>query len=344
MCLHGPVPRKPTKFALDAKAGLEKMAAALGEGTPLPALARLGEKFSIHPSTALRILRDLAQEGLCWQSPSGRFYSAASRRRKLRSAPICFVGRELWRWSRLYQEILEGVSEVAAANGSPLVALTAPSLVKQSSPGEAPRFARRASQTKELAVLLAAAPKACAGFILDHLWSPGAISSARWPGGQRVQLLCGNSEVASVVRADFAWGAEQVAGYARSLQASKVLLVLPFSGDPAIDLSAELLEDALAGFELSVCDFAAIPEARDLRDFSLIVCPEDNVALAISERIARGGPPVIGTQGTGILQAPYARLRYDYRRLGRSAAAEILTGEESGPFRPSFIRSPEAKA
>jgi hypothetical protein len=336
-----PVPRKPTKFARAARADLEKLAASLREGEPLPALVRLGEAFSIHPSTILRILRDLVQEGTYWQSPTGRFYSASSRREKLRCAPICFVGREVWHWSRLYQEILEGVSEIAEANGSPLVTLTSRTLVWQASPDKPPRFASRRTQARELAALLTATPKACAGYILDHLWMPGVIDSARWPGGQLVQLLCGSGKGTLIARVDAARGAALVADYARSLAARRVMLVVPFSGDPAINLSIRLLKKSLAEFDLEIRDFQAAADARDPAGFSLVVCPEDNIAHILAECFGKLGPPVIGTQGTGVLQAPNARLRYDFRRLGRASASTILSGKESEPFSPALIHGHE---
>ncbi len=328
------MPRKPTKFAREARAGLEKLASSLSEGVPLPPLARLGETFAIHPSTVLRILRDLVQEAIYWQSPSGRFYSAGSRRKKLRGAPICFVGREVWRWSRLYQEILEGVSEIAVANGSPLVALTARSLVWQSSADEAPLFASQRTQNRELSALLTAAPKGCAGFVLDHLWMPRVIEAARWPGGQRVQLLCGSGKGSHSVRVDAAKGAAMVSDYARSLGARKILLAVPFSGDPAIDLSLRLLKKAFSEFDMEVQDFREVVATRNIGKFSLVVCPEDNVAHVLAEHFGKSGPPVIGTQGTGVLQAPHARLRYDFKRLGRAAASAILTGKSCDPFGP----------
>jgi len=310
------------------------MASSLGEGSALPTLAQLGEQFDIHASTVLRIMRGLVDEGVYWQSPSGRFYSAGLRRDKLRGAPICFVGRELWRWSRLYQEMLEGVSEIAGANGSPLVALTSRSLVRQSTTEDVPHFASRRTQSKELADLLTAAPKGSAGFILDHLWLPEVIESARWPGGQRVQLLCGAGKAKIVARVDAARGAGMAAEYARKLGASRILLVNPFSGDPAIDSSTKLLKRALSEFDLVVRDFRAVTENRNPGRCSLVVCPEDYGVLALVALFGEGSPPVIGTQGTGVLQPPHALFRYDYKSLGRAAASAVLTGKSCDPFGP----------
>lgn len=331
------VPRKPTRFAREARAALEKMAASLPEGVPLPTLGKLGEAFALHPSTVLRILRDLVQEGICWQSPAGKFFPASSRKNGLRGLPICFLGRELWNWSRLYQEILEGVSEVAAANQSTLAVLTARSLVRQNFPDQLPRFASRAKQFKELSALLAAAPKQCAGFILDHLWAPEVIQAATWPGGTRIQLLGGAGAGTETVRVDFQKGAACVAKYARSIGVRKILIAELFRGDPAIDASVAILENELAKFDFTVRKILLLPHKPLPTYASLIVCPEDNLASALADKIISPRQHLIATQGTGILRSPHARLRYDYRRLGRAAASFILTGEKPACFRPSLI-------
>ena len=88
----------------------------------------------------------------------------------------------MWKWSQLYHEIIEGISSVCSANGSPLVLLSAPLLVCQSDPTEAPLFASSSIQKKELRPLLAAAPRGCGGFILDHLWSEEALAASSFPG------------------------------------------------------------------------------------------------------------------------------------------------------------------
>ncbi|MCX7869859.1 MAG: hypothetical protein N2322_07905, partial [Terrimicrobiaceae bacterium] len=210
------MPRKPTMAARRAREALVRMAGRLGESEPFPVLEELGRRHGLHAATIFRILRDLAAEGVVWQSPSGRFFAARARRARLRGAPLCFLGRELWMWSRLYQELLEGVSEVCAANSSPLVALTARSLVRQESPMAAPVFAAEAVQIQELRALLPHVPPGCAGILLDHVWSPRALEAASWPGGDRVQLLCGAGTRARVVGPDFEQGARLAAGFAQS--------------------------------------------------------------------------------------------------------------------------------
>jgi hypothetical protein len=71
----------------------------------------------------------------------------------------------------------------------------------------------------------------------------------------------------------------------------------------------------------------------------------DHVAHALAEKIApihKSGEifPLIATQGTGILSAPVSRLRYDFRRLGRSAASALLNGTRLPVLKPALVSAP----
>lgn len=172
----------------------------------LPTLSDLGDKFALHPSTIFRMLRDLTEEGCVWQSPQGKFYAAAAQRKTLRGAPVCFIGREMWQWGRLYQEILKGIAEVCGANGSPLILLSSQNLVRQANPSSTPKFASLNVTKDELRNLLTASPTGCAGCVFDHLWQASAIDSVKHPGGKWVQLLAGIGQHAEVVAPDYQTG------------------------------------------------------------------------------------------------------------------------------------------
>lgn len=333
------MPRKPTAHARQARSDLLELISQWNPDTPLPTTREFGTRFALHPSTIFRLLRDLSEEGRIWQSPQGRFYTVEARRRTMEGAPLCFVGREMWQWSRLYQEILEGVSEVCGANGSPLVLLSSRSLVQQESPAAGPRFAPDAVQKKELQRLLDAAPRGCAGFLFDHLWKQAALASVKFPGGERVQLLEGGGSEAEVLAPDYRAGARLVAGYLRRMGMTKVGLVIPFEGDPAIDHAGEVLIEELAGFSVTVFRDAGLLSAKRkaLGRLDALVCLEDNTADALRERYPDGRPLLIATQGTGLIHAPQARVRIDYRRLGRSAASRILHGKSQATPKPILI-------
>ncbi len=346
------MPRKPTIYQRRAREGIIALLAGQSESDPLPTLRELGELFSLHPSTISRLLRDLETEGLIWQGPSGRFFAAVEGRDTLKGAPICFVGREMWQWSQLYQEILAGVSEVCSANGSPLVFQSAQTLVRVPVLLEPPVFATAEGQCKELRKILPNIPKGSAGILLDHLWCNEAIRSSQFPSGQRVQLLYGFGQRQRLAVPDYGAGFEMVAGYIVARGFETVRLVVPFEGDPLIDDCVKRLRIVLAAFG---CREISFQDKETLSKLILkhspntcLVCPEDNIALGLAALIRElegddvsNHVEVIATQGTGVVTSPHSRLRYDYRRLGRAAASNILHGTEIKPMKPSLVTRAE---
>ncbi len=335
------MPRKPTLHSRRAREELIALSKAHPADKPIPALGVLGGRLDVHAATVFRILRDLVAEGYFWQSPTGRFFTAAARRGQIKGAPLCFIGREVWQWSRLYQEVLEGVSEVCAANQSPLVVLTARTLLRQASPAEPPQFAGSRTQSRELSRLLPMVPKGCAGVILDHLWAEPVLRRASWPGGQRLQLFRNGIDGCPGVSPDLAGAASMVSGYIRRNGFRRVLLVVPFRGDPALDAAVGVFRKSLSAFQATELFYPesakSLPKLQKaLFHADLVLCPEDNVALALAE-LAGKNTRFLGTQGTGVLHTPHARLRYDFRRLGRSAAAHIIQGTPLPDFHPLLI-------
>lgn len=340
------MPRKPTLLARQAREGLLELVRKLPKDTSLPALGELAGSFQLHPSTIFRLLRDLATEGLVWQSPGGKFFAVSSQRNALRDAPVCFIGREMWQWSRLYQEILEGISEVCSANGSPLILLSSRSLLRQQAPSVPPEFASPRVQAVEIAKLAGSLPRGIAGIIFDHVWCDKALGKVRWPGGERVQLLHGTGKQATVIDQGYAEGAAMVAAYFREKNIERISFVIPFESDPAIDAAVLALRTALAPFSPNEIPYSHIAaSAARFEEVALntdaILCPEDNIAGNIAERLrALPGtqkPLLVGTQGTGVLHAPSVRLRIDFRRLGRAAASQILHSRAWKPPRPTLV-------
>ncbi len=343
------MPRKPTLHARQARARLVEMVAGMPSGDCLPTLEILGKEFQLHPSTVFRILRDLGTEGVVWQNPNGRFYPAASRSKQVRGLPVCFIGREMWHWSRLYHEILEGVSEVCSANASPLILLSAPSLVHQADPTRAPKFASAKTQKAEMEMLLTSIPRNCGGILLDHLWKDAALLLPGMPSASRVQLVHGSGNLVPVAAPDY----EDAAGCAKDFVAarnfSRIIIVSPFKGDPAIDASVSLLIKALVEYDPEVIAFDVLTgglkklRARSGNQQICLVCPEDNTAGALFREmqaipVAAQNLSLFATQGTGLLTAPANRLRFDFRRLGRSAAGAILQGQSLKAIRPGRIQ------
>ncbi len=117
----------------------------------------------------------------CGRVPAVDFFTPAPAGRPSAARPVCFIGREMWQWSQLYQEILEGVAEVCSANGSPLIFLSAPTLVQVPVTLQPPVFATPHGQKRELQRLLPSVPRGCAGLLFDHLWSDSTLKAASLP-------------------------------------------------------------------------------------------------------------------------------------------------------------------
>jgi hypothetical protein len=315
------------------------MAACTDSRQCLPTLAVLSGELELHASTIFRMLRDMAVEGVVWQSPSGRFYPATARAGQVRGKPLCFIGREMCHWSRLYQEILSGVSEASSANAGSFVLCSSPSLLRQADSLQPPKFASLDTQRRELDSILKNAPRGCCGFLFDHLWAPEVIESSSCPNGARLQLLRSAS-----LGIDQKHGARLVRGMIDRSAFAGVILVVPFRGDPVIDESLDFVEEQLQGRIVRRMDFplAARQVATLCAKGFAFLCPEDNMSQDLAEKIAphhKSGEvfPLIATQGTGILSAPVSRLRYDFRRLGRSAASALLNGTRPPLLKPALV-------
>lgn len=351
------MPRKPTAPVRQAREAIRRLAGATAAGPPLPAVRELGQRFQLHGSTIFRLCRELAEEGVLWQNAAGRFYPAGGRKRAVAGAPVCVLGRSMPRWSRLYQEILEGVNEVCAANNSPLVLMTAPRLVLHPDPALPPHFASAPTQTRELRALLQHAPRGCAAYLLDHLWQDRVLAATDWPGGERVRFLGPvGDDMPPTVSPDLPAGARLTLTHLQNLGYAEIWLLQPFRGDPAVTAMENALIHAADGFPMRTLPAPTPPErarvfrqaARGTRRIALVCC-EDNVCLELLELWRQAGtsgrqPGLMALQGTGVLSAPMTRLRYDYRRLGRSAAALALHGQPPGPVSPHLIEGLTCRA
>ncbi len=241
------MPRKPTIIARQARVRLVEMVVGMPQGDTLPTLEVLGNQLGLHPSTVFRLLRDLGTEGIVWQGPSGRFYPAAARLERVKGLPLCFVGREMWQWSRLYQEILEGVSEVCSANASPLMLLSAPSLVCQADPIKPPKFASIKTQRDELGMLLPSVPRNCGGILLDHLWKDEALGLFGMQSTPKAQLLHGSGKLIPVAAPNSRSAADCAKAFITANRIGRTLIVSPINGHPYIYAGVEQIKSALGG-------------------------------------------------------------------------------------------------
>lgn len=351
------MPRRPTQKVRVATAALRKLATRRGGGAlPLPTSRDLAAQWEVHHSTIFRILVELSQEGVVWQHPHGRFYPASAQKQAGHNLPIAFLGRQMKQWSFLYQEILEGISEVCASSGSPLILLSSERLVEHDTPATPPRFSTPTIQSKEIQRLLAMVPKSCAGVIFDHLWQDRVLRTRIADMPSSVLLLRPSVLDMKTVLPDYAAGAVLALRHIVECGYEEVQLVMPFAHDPPTNQYNRVFNEhfALAGGKMRRREIwdcttpkkraALVRKLRRTRKRVAVLVPEDNVAILLHQEMEAQGIDlpwrvgIISLQGTAGPSSPLTRVRYDYRRMGRMAAG-ILRGvpQKDHPFAPALI-------
>ena len=336
------MPKKPTIRSREAEKRLLRLLGAKGKASaPLPTVRELGRQLDVNFTPVSRLLQRFVKEGRAWQHPNGRFYPTHAGPQAAEGLPVVVLGRQIQNWSRLYQEIIEGVSEVCSARGCPLVFLSSDKLVNHKSPELPPDFATRTTQASELARLAAAMPRLCAGLLLDHLWEEELILQTPFPPVPHLLLARASRQDDLLSNApDFAAGARLILQHLAQRGPRRIFLGVAFRGDQAVDAAGEALcaEAASGGFpEVEPLDCstpakrkAALSRLARLKSPSAIVCAEDNVTGLLWQGLREAGLPTSGRmtlvsmQGTGAIGLPIARLRYDYRQLGREAVMALI--------------------
>jgi DNA-binding LacI/PurR family transcriptional regulator len=211
---------------------------------------------------------------------------------------------------------------------------------------ESPVFASPREQRLILTGFLDRHGGASGGFILDHVWSDDALQSF----GERLQpavVLFRSCDLPNVanVRANFRVGSLMALTHLLGQGYQRILPVLPFDGDPAVDeffvaLAAAADESGsrarLGKIERATNNVeraALIDSLRGERRRTALVCPEDNVALFLASAARAAGlscPEQVGllsAMGTDFAsRAGITHLRHDFRAMGR-LAVEALAAE-----------------
>jgi DNA-binding LacI/PurR family transcriptional regulator len=325
---------------------------------PLPTSRDLGRQWGLCHSTVFRILVELSHEGIVWQHPNGRFFAASSRIEAVRGLPVALIGRQMGQWSYLYREILEGISEVCTAAGLPLMLLSSNHLVEHADPKGPPQFASVQSQIREIKRLNTMLPKQCSAVIFDHAWQDDVLTPLLRPEASNL-LLMRSSEIVGMrsVLPDYFAGAKVALRHVVECGYEEVQMAIPFANDQSVDQCARAFVEhfALAGGRMNWrepwdCQTSEKRNKliRRLRRASrrvAVVVLEDNIAMLLHKELERCSvevPSVVGIislQGTTGSTSPLTRVRYDYRRLGRSAIGAVLSGQEKEQiFPPTLIK------
>jgi hypothetical protein len=254
------MPKKPTAFTQKAVSDLTTLIAKLKPHEPLPPLRTLARRLEVHASTVCRLLKDFADEGKAWRSPSGRYFAATERGAGLRGLSLCFIGREMHHWSQLYQELLEGISEVCSANEGNLVLVSSPRLLSQSSPAEVRSILPPRNQGAEIQRLIERLPQGLAGLVFDHLWDEDALALARLPRMEARALLLPPTGKLGCASPNYDQGAELSLAHAQHCGYTEFVVVHPFTGDPSIDAIIKSFTTVARSWPVRI----ATPQSMDL--------------------------------------------------------------------------------
>ena len=198
-------------------------------------------------------------------------------------------------------------------------------------------------------------PRLCAGVLFDHLWEEKLISAKLFPSAPRL-LLARSSRQDDLLSSapDFIAGAGLILNHLLQCGCKRVYLGVPFSGDQAVDAAGDALRLAAADGPFQKIDTldcstpakrkAAINRLARLKGRAGIVCTEDNVTAFLWQELIDTGHRVrenislVSMQGTGAIDLPIPRLRYDYRQLGRDTVTAALQRCRSNLLvAPTFI-------
>lgn len=325
-------------------ARLRDLAAKTSAGQPLPTTRELGTEFGVANSTVYRVLRSLAEAGEVWQHPTnGRYFPKNARILLDRPKPVACLIRRLELGSELYRELLEGISAGCGAGHRTMLLWHDELLVNHPDPQDPPAFASVLQQRAILDDFLLRHGDSAGGFILDHVWADEALRShsSRLRPGVVLFRSCEVDGIANV-RADFRAGCFMALGHLLGRGFEQVLLAQPFAGDAAVDeffatlriVATELGCAARIGAPVAAstpaerATLARQIAAAPVR--TALLCPEDNVAVLLLAALRTVGVDcprqtgLLSVMGTDFAtRAGLSCLRYDFRRLGRTAVEAL---------------------
>lgn len=302
-------------------------------------------------TTVYRLLQERAAAGEVWQHPtSGRYFPAAARLIFDRPKPVACLTRCLELASEQYREILEGISSQCGTLHRAMLLWHDNLLVQHPVTQDSPAFATPREQRLILSDFLDRHGSSTGGFIVDHVWTDEALRNF----GERLQpavVLFRSCELEnfSNVRANFRVGSLMALTHLLGRGYDRIVPVLPFDGDPAVDeffvaLAAAADEagcrsrlEPLARATNTTERAALIDRLRHEPRRTALVCPEDNVALFLASAARAAGlscPQRVGllsAMGTDFaIRSGMTHLRHDFRAMGR-LAVDALGAEK--PFR-----------
>lgn len=316
---------------------------------PLPTTRALGERFQTSHGTAARILSRLTAEGRLWQHANGRYYPAIAGKVFERPKPIAVLLRRMYTWSALCREVMEGFDRECAEQERPLLLLQHNQLLVEEGPGRVLHVAPEQTQRQMIQEAVLRYGQDVSGYLFDELWSHQQIHEVI--GGKYPTATFYRRSKLEDIRSfsvDFEAAAELALRHLLDCGYQRIVLVKP---SPLALVAIESVNTAEKVFKKKFrhsgvpVQILAINKPQQenpfLREISNshsprtgILCPEDNFALYLAERMKHANIPlgkrhgIISTMGTKqIANTPVSAIRHPFSEIGRACAHYLLTGE-----------------
>lgn len=313
--------------------------------TPLPTTRELGERYGISNASACRLLKRLDEEKVIWRRENGRYYVNESRRLFEKRKPYACLLRKLQNWSRIYQGVMSGFSQVFGRDRASMLFVHNEGLVRHADTGHPPVHAGAQAQREALAEFFRDHEDQFGGILLDDVWMDDVLGGFAHQLGNAV-IVCRPSRLPelSSVSVDFDAAALLALGHLYARGYEEVWLAVPFTHAAPVDLMREaaVKAAALLGRPIPPERVAMVATPHEREHFLTrlraagrrvgIFCLEDNVSLILWRSLKAAGlalPAQVGLlsgMGTGIVTERHiSSVRIDYEKIGLTAG-EILAG------------------
>lgn len=322
--------------------------------TALPSTRALGLKFGCANTTVFRTLMILVAEGVLWQHPvNGRFYPITAQASLERPKPVACLIRRVELRSALYREFLEGISTGCGKERRTMLLWHDELLVNHPDLNSPPSFAPADEQRAILKDFLNHHGGSSGGYILDHIWDDEAlrqVSRKLQPAVLLYRRAPAELNIGNVY-ADFPAAAMLAITHLLAKGYNKIIPVVPFGGDPAVE---EFLTQLESTVDLLGCwdkltprlpaDTSVISKSLRRNSRAALIVPEDHAAIRLSAALRSEGwnlpaeAGVLSIMGTSVsINAGISRLRFDFREMGSKAVALLRQGSTQSISMPGIL-------
>jgi len=315
--------------------------------TPLPTTRELGDRYGISNASACRLLKRMGDEKVIWRRENGRYYLNESRRLFERRKPYACLLRKLQNWSRIYQGVMSGFSQVFGRDRASLLFVHNESLVRHADTDHPPVHAGLNAQREALLEFFRDHQDQFGGILFDDVWMDDVLGGFTHQFGNAV-IVCRPSRLPelSSVSVDFDAAALLALGHLYARGYEDVWLAVPFAHAAPVDLMSQAAVRAAAmlgrPFPESRIAMVSTPQEREAFVARIqetdkrvgVFCLEDNVSLILWKQFAAAGiacPERVGLlsgMGTAIVTERHiSSVQIDFEKIGLTAGEILASGK-----------------